>query len=217
MDKSELMQSATARRHALVGPADLWESKRRFQKDFLLRAGLKPHHRLLDFGCGTLRGGIPIIDYLDAGNYIGLDVRTETLKEACVELEESGLDVKYPTIMHCHNLSVISFHDGVDFIWAFSVLIHLSDEKLDQFLAFASQSLSPSGNIYANVFLGNQPDGIWRNFCLVRRTHDFYKSRFDNYGLAAEDIGELRDFGHISHAKTEEEEASHRMLKISAR
>jgi cyclopropane fatty-acyl-phospholipid synthase-like methyltransferase len=113
MDKSELMQSATARRHALVGPADLWESKRRFQKNFLLRAGLKPHHRLLDFGCGTLRGGIPIIDYLDAGNYIGLDVRTETLKEACVELEESGLDVKYPTIMHCHNLSVISFHDGV--------------------------------------------------------------------------------------------------------
>jgi cyclopropane fatty-acyl-phospholipid synthase-like methyltransferase len=210
-------ESKYSARHSLVGPGDLWDVKRRFQIEFLQRTGLKPHHRLLDFGCGTLRGGIPIIDYLDAGNYIGLDVRTETLKEACVELEESGLDVKYPTIMHCHNLSFISFHDGFDFIWAFSVLIHLSDEKIDQFLAFASKSLSPSGIIYANVFLGNQPDGTWRNFCLVRRTHDFYKSRCDNYGLVAEDIGELRDFGHISHAKTEEEEASHRMLKISAR
>jgi cyclopropane fatty-acyl-phospholipid synthase-like methyltransferase len=217
MNETEMMQSAAARRHALVGPADLWESKRIFQKDFLLKAGLKPHHKLLDFGCGTLRGGIPLINYLDAGNYIGLDVRTETLKEACLEIEESGLDIKRPTIIHCHNPSIISFSDGVSFIWAFSVLIHLSDEKLDQFLEFASRSLSPAGIIYANVFFGNRPDGKWRNFSLVRRTHDFYKSRCYDYGLAIEDIGPLRNFGHISHEKTQEEVDSHRMLRIFAR
>jgi cyclopropane fatty-acyl-phospholipid synthase-like methyltransferase len=83
-------------RHALVGPGDLWESKRRFQIEFLLKQGLLPHHRLLDFGCGTLRGGIPLIEYLNDGNYVGLDVRLETLKEACLELEESGLASKNP-------------------------------------------------------------------------------------------------------------------------
>jgi len=87
-------ESQYSARHSLVGPGDLWDVKRRFQLEFLLGAGLKPHHRLLDFGCGTLRGGLPLIEYLDQGNYVGLDVRTETLKEACHELEESGLDQK---------------------------------------------------------------------------------------------------------------------------
>jgi hypothetical protein len=37
---------------------------------------------LVDLGCGTLRGGIPIIEYLDADSYIGVDVREEAIEEA---------------------------------------------------------------------------------------------------------------------------------------
>ena len=54
-----------ARRHGLVGRPELWQQKRDFQIAFLREHGLLPAHVLVDLGCGTLRGGIPIIAYLD--------------------------------------------------------------------------------------------------------------------------------------------------------
>ena len=83
--------SRMAARHGMVGPADLWEMKRRFQIEFLKGVGLQPHHHLLDLGCGTMRGGIPLIQYLDVGHYTGVDVRPAVLEEGCREIEENGL------------------------------------------------------------------------------------------------------------------------------
>ncbi len=206
-------ESAGSVRHSLVGPADLWDAKRRFQIEFLQRAGLKPHHRLLDFGCGTLRGGLPLIEYLDQGNYVGIDVRTETLKEACHELDESGLESKKPILIHCDDLSSLNFRRGFDFIWAFSVLIHLSDAKLDEMLAFAASNLSQAGKIFANVHYGDRPDGHWRNFVLVSRTHAFYQNAFEKHGLRIRDMGALREFGHIARPRSEQEELAQRMLE----
>lgn len=213
MDAQQLAASALARRHSLVGPAEFWEAKRRFQKDFLVRAGLRPHHRLLDFGCGTLRGGLPLIEYLEPGNYVGLDVRTETLKEACLELEESGLDKKNPTIIHCRDLSILSLSKSMDFIWAFSVLIHLSDHSLDEMLAFSARSLSPAGKLLANVHNGTQPDHLWQNFPVVSRSPEFYRQAFGKHGLRIEDIGALRDYGHVARPRSESEELLQRMLE----
>ena len=75
-----LMQSKEERRHALVGPAHLWEMKRDFQIQFLKAMGMKPEHYLFDIGCGTLRGGIPLISYLHSGHYFGAEVRAEALE-----------------------------------------------------------------------------------------------------------------------------------------
>jgi cyclopropane fatty-acyl-phospholipid synthase-like methyltransferase len=209
-------ESQYSARHSLVGPGDLWDVKRRFQIEFLQGAGLKPHHRLLDFGCGTLRGGLPLIEYLDQGNYVGLDVRTETLKEACNELEESGLDQKTPILIHCHDLSSLNFRKGFDFIWAFSVLIHLADDKLEEMLAFAASNLSLSGKIFANVKYGDNADGYWRNFPSVARSQAFYLQTFEKHRLQVRDIGALREFGHIARPRSEKEELLQRMLEARA-
>ena len=83
--------SRQARRHSLVGRPELWQLKRDFQISFLREHGLEPGHFLLDIGCGTLRGGIPIIEYLDAGSYVGIDVRSEAIEEARRELREHRL------------------------------------------------------------------------------------------------------------------------------
>lgn len=67
-----LIQSRKERRHALVGPARLWKMKREFQIRFLRDMALKPEHYVFDIGCGTLRGGLPIIQYLDSGRILAL-------------------------------------------------------------------------------------------------------------------------------------------------
>ena len=82
------------RRHSMVGPAHLWKMKRDFQNRFLRQIGLRPEHYFLEIGCGTLRGGIPIIQYLEQGHYFGLDVRNEVIEEAKKEVTKFNLEAK---------------------------------------------------------------------------------------------------------------------------
>lgn len=86
------------RRFELVGPPEFWEMKRSFQIGFLRQHGLQPQHYLLDIGCGVLRGGIPIINYLEVGHYYGVEARPKVLAEGRKELAESKLEHKRPVL-----------------------------------------------------------------------------------------------------------------------
>ena len=192
-----LTQTKKERRHALVGPAHLWKMKRDFQIRFLKNKNLKPEHYLLDIGCGTLRGGIPLIDYLQDGHYFGVEARAEVLEEGRKELREAGLEGKNPTLFVCPDISRFMIDREFNFIWAFSVLIHMSDEILNDTLAFVNKHLSEKGVFYANVNIGERPDSTWEGFPLVARTLEFYKQACAKHGLVVSDLGPLKDHGHV--------------------
>ena len=130
-----------ARRHGLVGRPELWQQKRDFQIAFLREHGLQPTHVLVDLGCGTLRGGIPIIAYLDESSYVGIDVRGEAIEEARNELQEHGLAHRRPELIATPSLASVDLGRTADYVWAFSVLMHLADERLDECLDFARRLL----------------------------------------------------------------------------
>src|SRR5258708_1831394 len=95
-DKAALEAQVQAGRHReAVG--GLWDELGPIQIDFLVSQGLMPHHRLLDIGCGSLRGGVKLIRYLDAGHYAGVDMH-ESLIDAGYEIElaKAGLTHKLP-------------------------------------------------------------------------------------------------------------------------
>ncbi len=69
------------KRHAHVGAPELWKKSRDFQIKFLKDMGLMPKNYLLDIGCGTLVGGIPIIRYLEKHHYYGIEVRSDVLED----------------------------------------------------------------------------------------------------------------------------------------
>ena len=142
-----LVQGKKERRHALVGPAGLWKEKRDFQFQFLRERNLQAEHYLLDIGCGTLRGGIPLIDYLQEGHYFGIEVRAETLAEGRKELCEEGLVGKSPTLLLSEDISQLVIDQQFDYMWAFSVLIHMADDILDRTLAFVSRQLTDTGKV----------------------------------------------------------------------
>jgi SAM-dependent methyltransferase len=188
--------SSPERRHALVGPAEVWKVKREFQIAFLLDHGLRPGDRLADLGCGTLRGGIPIIDYLEPGNYHGFDVRAEVLREARRELEASGLAGKHPLLTQCDDLGSLELGVEFDVIWAFSVLMHLRDELLDGAFGFARRHLAAGGVMYANVSPGEREDGQWQGFPVVHRPLEFYAAAARRNGLTMQQLGTLESLGH---------------------
>ena len=193
---SKLSPRSSTRRAALVGRPDQWAIQRRFQFDFLTSRDLRPEHRLIDIGCGTLRGGIPLIEYLETGNYTGVEVRAAALEAGRKELRERGLEHKQPRLVHATDPRQIEPGAPFDFAWAFMVLIHMPDDVVDAYLRFVSQRLTETGEFYANVAIGDAPQGEWQGFPVVSRRGEFYEGLAAPHGLRISEVGRLNSLGH---------------------
>lgn len=204
-----LLRSPAERRHALVGQARLWKMKREFQIDFLKGHGLRADGHLFDMGCGTLRGGIPLIEYLDEGHYYGFDVRAAVLEEAKKELANARLQHKQPVLLTAPTIRSLTVDRTFDIVWAFSVLIHLSDDILDECIGFAAEHMGSESIFYGNVQIGERRDAMWQGFPAVWRPIVFYQEAASRHGLSIEDIGSLAEVGHLSGV---EEQDAQRML-----
>lgn len=196
---------------SLSGPPEFFEMKRAFQIEFLKSQGLKPKHHLLDLGCGNLRGGIPIIAHLNPGHYIGIDSRPDVIHEARRELWDHDLECRNPLLLWVTENTELHFARRFDVIWAFSILMHVTDEDLDRLLRFIKEHLCGSGSFYANVNAGSEPESKWENFPVVWRPLDFYSEMCRRWGLALTDLGPLKDLGHNS---GDEAGDNQRMLKV---
>lgn len=202
--KRRLMYSKTARRHSLVGPPNQWKQKRDFQRSFLIDSGLQPSHQLLDIGCGTLRGGIPLVDYLDEGNYVGIEPREGALAEGRNELLEAGLVHKNPTLIR-GDASSVDVERRFDVIWAFSVLFHMTDEILDEALRFVREHLAGGGTFNANVKIGDQPTKEWLEYPVAWRAYEAYRDAFKTHDISVEDLEPIGELGHESGDPTQDE------------
>lgn len=195
-------------RRELSGRANQWDAMRQYQIDFLLRHGLQPHHTYLDIGCGPLRGGIPVIDYLDAGNYTGVDAWADSLKEARAELEEAGLQDKEPELLEVDVTEPQDLERKFDYIMAFSVLHHIRDDELDAFVSFARQHLADGGVFYCTALIG-EPRSLrgWWHYPMYSRTGEDYRAAFEKNGLllSHEEVVPILHSEHIMSAERNEE------------
>ena len=191
-------QTPQEKRHALVGPAKLWKMKQDFQINFLKSQGLQPNQKLMDVGCGTLRGGIPLINYLEKGNYYGIEVRNTVLEEGRKELKEHDLERKEPHLIAFSEFNEISLNAKLDVMLAFSVLIHMEDTIVEKCIEFVSKQLENNGTFYANVNLVSHQDSNWQGFPVVFRTLEFYEALASKNNLKVTTIGSLGELGHIS-------------------
>ncbi len=191
-----LFLSKSAKRHRLVGNPKYWKVKQEFQINFLKQQGLQSGSKLLDIGCGTLRGGIPLIKFLDSGNYYGLEVRKEVLDEGIAEAKEQGVMDKKPNLIHFSDFKELELNTSFDVMFAFSVLIHMTDEIVDSCIKYVAENLAADGKFYANVNLDSNKKGQWQGFPVMHKDLEFYKALASKYNLKVEIIGRLADFGH---------------------
>jgi SAM-dependent methyltransferase len=103
----------------------MWEEIGSLQFDFLVRQGLQPNHYLLDVGCGSLRGGIHFVRYLDTGHYFGIDISKELLDAGKYELEINRLTSKNPVLCEMGDFDFPSLAQTFDYALAQSVFTHL--------------------------------------------------------------------------------------------
>lgn len=144
------------------GVGGMWEEIGRLQFEFLVEKGLDPSHYLLDIGCGSLRGGVHFIRYLEAGHYIGLDKSAPLLKAGQeIELKREGLlDKDSIFILSDHfDLSVLPKKMRFDYMLAQSVFTHLMPDQVEECLRKVLPRLRLTGTLYATFWL-SKFDGI---------------------------------------------------------
>jgi SAM-dependent methyltransferase len=145
-----------------------WEKIGALQFQFLVDEGLAPHHHLLDVGCGSLRGGVHFIKYLDDGRYFGIDKSAELLAAGRTELERRELTGKQPTLVQREDFVSADLGQSFDFAVAQSVFTHLTFNTIMRCVAEVDRSLAPGGRFYATFF--NNPGPRLRTESIPIRT-----------------------------------------------
>ena len=130
----------------------MWEVMGELQIKFLKEQGLQPDHDLLDVGCGSLRGGIPFIQYLDEGKYSGMDINPSLIKAGQVELKKANLIGKKPNLMVNDRFQFNLFKKKYDYAIAQSVFTHLPVNVIQRCLINMARVLKPGGKFYATFF-----------------------------------------------------------------
>lgn len=162
-DNDHVKQQVRDGRHRdLVGGK--WDEIGSLQFDFLVAKGLAPHHRLIDVGCGSLRGGVHFGRYLDPGNYYGIDLNRALIEAGYDhELKPKGLDKRVPR----NNLHVTgefdfsTFDVPFDYALALSVFTHLPLNMMRVCLERLAPSMAPGGAFFATVFEADAKQPTW--------------------------------------------------------
>ena len=129
-------------------PFGLWQLK------FLKQNGLKKYHKIVDVGCGDLREGVPLINFLDSEKYIGLDQSQSAISQGLMSLTQQQINSKKPLFFMGYDFKLSNFipNNDVDFAWANSVWTHLDLSVIITSLSEIYMILKPGGKFLVTFF-----------------------------------------------------------------
>lgn len=153
-DRKHLEQVANAGTHreAIGG---LWDELGLLQLRFLKQNGLTTDMKVLDIGCGCLRAGVHLVDFLEAGNYFGVDISQELLDAGYdIELAAVGLQHKLPraNLITDGDFSFHKLGQHFDAAIAQSVFTHLTLNHIRVCLARLAEVMKAGASLYATFF-----------------------------------------------------------------
>jgi len=124
------------------------------QLEVLKSIGCLPTHRVLEIGCGALIAGYPVMQYLDEGNYWGVDPNV-WLRMASRRIPEVAqtIAIKRPHLQTREDFRANLTENKFDFIFSHSILSHCSYAQLKAFLVAAKEQLAPDGKLVASIRL----------------------------------------------------------------
>lgn len=130
-----------------------WDKQGRFQLSFLKTKGLKPSDALFDIGCGSLRGGVHFIPYLDSGNYFGIEKQADLLQAGIEhEVGDRLLEEKKPELIVSDSFEFDRFSKDSTFAFAGSVFSHLTADDIGLCLENLRAKSRDGCRFYATYF-----------------------------------------------------------------
>lgn len=187
----------------LVGPKNCWDQLVQYQFNILTRLGLKPHHSLLDIGCGPLTAGLKTIPYLERGNYVGLDVRPAALITAYRLLAKHALAHHNPVLINSHTFGREEFRDHLfDYIWMSQLSYHLTDDQMETLFEQARARMKPDSVFLFDIIEPTRvlpPGSSWSGFSFYIRPFDFFHELGRRFDLTMNLRNQIREYGYPEH------------------
>jgi len=133
-----------------------WEQIGQLQFDFIVQQGLQPSDCFLDVGCGALRGGKHFIQYLDKGNYLGIDREVELVKRGIEkELGVEFVIEKRPEFVISNVFEFNKFNKVPQFSLALSLFTHLIPNEIEVCLSNLRSFVNEGHMFFATFFEGD--------------------------------------------------------------
>jgi hypothetical protein len=127
------------------------------QFDMLRVAGLEPHHRCVDYGCGSLRIGQHLIAYLNEGNYCGLDIVDTFYTVGKSLIPEALIEAKSPVfgVINGGGLEKAKAFEP-DFIVSIAVMSHVPPAEIGGYLENIVSIMAPSTTVVITLRTGEK-------------------------------------------------------------
>jgi SAM-dependent methyltransferase len=153
MDLALLMDAAVEQNLVPGEYFSLWDDLGGWQLDALRSIGLRPEHRLLDVGCGAMRLGLAAVDYLDDGNYFGVDAFAPYIAVARRLAEATGVKKRF-TLQVDGAFAFERFQTQFDYGMAQSVFTHLSEDECGRCVASLRRVMRPGSQFLFTYLIG---------------------------------------------------------------
>ncbi len=155
------MQPGDDHYQAYVGPPTQYDFMGATQFRLLCSLGLRARHRLLDFGCGSLRAGRLLIPYLDKGNYHGIEPNAWLVEEGINnELGRDLIELKQPSFDHNDQFDAGVFGKRFDYIVAQSIFSHTGIDLLAKALVNFRHSIEDDGLLLVTFVEGEEDTNL---------------------------------------------------------
>jgi SAM-dependent methyltransferase len=171
---------------AYVGPPRQYDFMGATQFALLFALGLREHHKLLDFGCGSLRAGRLLIPYLEPGCYFGIEPNAWLVEEAISrQLGHDILAIKSPTFSNSENFSADVFGTTFDFVVAQSIFSHAGPDIARVALGSFARVLLPHGLCLVTFINGDEdPPQGWHYPSVITYRRALVQNLLTEVGLA---------------------------------
>lgn len=178
-------QNKNALRDHQKAVGGLWEEIGRLQFDYVASKGLKPEDKLLDLGCGSLRGGRWFIHYLQVGNYWGIDISHNILEAGKRVLVNEGLADKNANLIVNHGLTFKELEGRkFDYILAHSVFTHMPEEDIEKCFRNLHKILKRKGAFFTTFKEGHRHRMFHKIAMGFRYPASFFHSLGEKYGYS---------------------------------
>ena len=174
------------------------------QLELLKRNGLKPHHSVLEIGCGALVAGRPLIQFLDPDRYVGIEPNTwlvDAARSHFPDMEEWFQDKK-PIFLSNTDFDAKEVGRRFDFVLSHSILSHAPKWQFVQFLQHVEPLLGPYGMIIASLrmydaegtLMGDSDHTEWQYPGATYYSEDTIVNESTKVGLQGEHVPGYREF-----------------------
>lgn len=146
---------------AYVGPPEYYDVIGGLQFVVLMALGLRQSHTVLDVGCGSLRGGRFIMQYLDQGHYYGVEPNSWLIEAAIAhEIGQNMIGLKRPHFSSDDKLDLSAWNRQFDFILAQSIITHAPRDMVAKLMREAAAALEPDGIFVATYLVGERDNTL---------------------------------------------------------